>query len=475
MRRKRRRTRNSAMDKNLENSPDEPGEPDANEASSGEKGIAGYIARRFLQGGTWVVICRLVWAPVALVISTLLTRILTPSEVGTFYFALTLMTILAFVLHVGLPRALVKFVATGSEDGGGRARAAIISCVVYGTLIALPVAIAIGFGAIDFVLVRVAPQSSLLGYGWILALWIMALVYQGYLSESYRGFHEIGKTQIFGGLAGRAGLALFLLVAWVTGTPATLVHVLIAAAATLLIADLVGGAMLFKRVARLSRDGTIGRRELFATSWPLMIGSVFYMLNMQAGTLVLGLFRPEDEVGLFAIALRLAALANLPMVIVIAVAPPLVAELYSKGETKALEKMLGLVALLAALASLVLTLVFVFAGGDILAWIFGSTYRDAKWILVILSLGYLGHALMGPGRAALEMTGHQRSAMWATMIAGVTGMTALVLVAAPYGALAVAAVSAGTIFLQHAIMNVLARRQSNINTTARVSFGIFSR
>ncbi len=463
------------MDNSDNNSPNEPGRSDRNGASIRETGITGYIARRFLKGSAWMVICRLVWAPVALVISTLLTRILTPSEVGTFYFALTLMTMLAFVLHFGLPNALVKFVATGNENGGGRARAAIISCVAYGTLIALPVAVAVGFGAIDFVLVRVAPQSSLLGYGWILAFWMMALVYQGYLSESYRGFHEIGKTQIFGGLAGRAGLALFLLVVWVTGASAALVHVLIAAAATLIVADLVGGIMLSRKVARLSRQGNIGRREIFATSWPLMIGSVFYMLNMQAGTLVLGLFRPEDEVGLFAIALRLAALANLPMVIVVAVAPPLVAELYPKGETKTLEKMLGLVALIAALASLVLTLVFVFAGGDILAWIFGSTYRDAKWIVVILSLGFLGHALMGPGRAALEMTGHQKSAMWATMIAGVAGITALVIVAAPYGALAVAAVSAGTIFLQHGIMNVLARRQSKINTTARVSFGFLSK
>jgi O-antigen/teichoic acid export membrane protein len=457
------------MDENSENSPGEGA------AASRKAGITGYIVRRFLRGGAWVLICRLVWAPVALAISTLLTRILTPSEVGTFYFALTLMTILAFVLHVGLPNALVKFVATGDHGNGGRARAAIIACVTYGSLIALPVAIAIGFGGLDFILVRIAPQSSLLGYGWILAFWILTLVCQGYLSESYRGFHEIGKTQIFGGLAGRGGLALFLLVVWVTDAQAELVHVLIAAAATLLIADLVGGAMLSRKVARLSRNGTIGRREIFATSWPLMIGSVFYTLNMQAGTLVLGLFRPEDEVGLFAIAMRLAALANLPMVIVIAVAPPLVAELYAKGETKALEKMLGLVSFLAVMISLVLTLVFVFAGGDILAWIFGATYREAKWILVILSLGYLGHALMGPGRAALEMTGHQRYAMWATVIAGVAGIVALFSVTAAYGALAVAAVSAGTIFLQHGIMNMLARRHCKINTTARISFGLFSK
>ncbi|MGH6886358.1 MAG: lipopolysaccharide biosynthesis protein, partial [Geminicoccales bacterium] len=169
---------------------------------------AAPLTRRLVRGGGWALLARAVALPVGLLQAMLLTRILTPAEVGAYFLAISLIGVLAILAQVGMSRPMVKMVASALATERPRAarhaiRVALLVTLAGGVLLALALAAGLGEGLSAMLedgdaLRRVLP---------IIAAMVLAFALIDVVAETLRGFHDLRAASAFGDyLAQRAAL-----------------------------------------------------------------------------------------------------------------------------------------------------------------------------------------------------------------------------------------------------------------------------
>jgi O-antigen/teichoic acid export membrane protein len=98
--------------------------------------------------------------------------------------------------------------------------------------------------------------------------------------------------------------------------------------------------------------------------------------------------------------------------------PPVVAELYARGENKRMERIVQAVGGLASLPCMVILALIVLVGRPGLGTLFGAHYEAAYPILVILCVGQIANIVTGSWQVVLPMTGLRRQTLHVTMWAG---------------------------------------------------------
>src|SRR5919112_225894 len=341
------------------------------------------LKRRLLSGGAWAFGSKILVALAGLISSVLLARLLTPQALGTYFLAYSILSVGTSLGALGLTGTVVRLVAEGMGlNLFGRVRRVISVVIGVGTLGSLGVGLAyLLFG--DDLAKAVFNAPALAAITGLLAGWIVVGTLQELLGETFRGFHDIRLASILGGQAGGgttgvATLALLvasLLVLWLVKGQATLATVVLLAICSGAVNTLVAGWLLNRRVAKLPpQTPEEGRkvdpkkvlREVSSISLPLLIVTLFMMVRSYGDIWVLGAFLPQGELALYGAAKRLVTVVTMPMAIVAAVTPPLIAEMYSQGRREDLERTLRSTATLTGIPAWVASMGCIFFAGPIL-------------------------------------------------------------------------------------------------------------
>jgi O-antigen/teichoic acid export membrane protein len=132
-------------------------------------------------------------------------------------------------------------------------------------------------------------------------------------------------------------------------------------------------------------------------------------------TIVLGIWRSTEEVGVYNVALKTAALLSLFIVAVSSIAAPKFAEIHASGDSATLERFAqDVVKVLSALAFPVL-LLFLIWPGQVLQ-LFGGEFAAGASALRVLSLGHFVNVALGGAAHLLVMTGHEKSVRNITIV-----------------------------------------------------------
>jgi O-antigen/teichoic acid export membrane protein len=293
---------------------------------------------------------------------------------------------------------------------------------------------------------------------------------QSLLVETLRGLQRFDLATVFD--------ALLVDVLWATAFGLLFVFgagigagaaVGISAALTTLVMG-AAGLLVRRQVRTLHGEGRVGFREVADIAWPSLVTNVaIYFLGTGIDLLVLGAFRPAQEVALYGSATRLVTLVATPLWILRGVMPPLIAELHAQGHRTELERTLRAGATLAGLPSLLILLAFVGFGRPVLGILYGPFYEQAAAVLVILSLGRLVAVVAGPSGITLMMTGHQRAMMVLTVATGVLSVVGGIIAAPRWGATGVAVSTFAMAVVQNGMQVVLARRLVGVWTHIELS------
>jgi O-antigen/teichoic acid export membrane protein len=151
--------------------------------------------------------------------------------------------------------------------------------------------------------------------------------------------------------------------------------------------------------------------ELLAYSLPAFAASLFSAPMQWMDRILIGYFRRSLDVGLFQAAVQSASLLYATGFAVSAIAGPMIANLYSRGERGRLEDLFRVSTKWMLYSALVAFLVIAFGPGDLLKMLFGSKYQGGSEVFVILSIGALVDAATGTARSMLLLTGHQKALM----------------------------------------------------------------
>jgi O-antigen/teichoic acid export membrane protein len=185
-----------------------------------------------------------------------------------------------------------------------------------------------------------------------------------------------------------------------------------------------------------------------------------------------GVFRPQTEVAIYGAAAKLVILVAIPLQIINAVVPPLIAEMYAQGKRQELERTLRLAATVSGVPAFLALAAFLVLGAPLLALIYGDYYSAAWTVLALLSLGQLVNVWVGSCGMVLTMTGHQVTMMVLMVISGGLTVAAGLLVVGRYGATGVAAATAGGIALQQILLWLAARSSAGIWTHVAFPRGV---
>ncbi len=432
------------------------------------------LRQRLLSGGVWAFAGKIFTALAQLTATALLARLLSPRDLGAYFLAYSLVTVGSMMGTVGVGQAGVRFVAQSiGLEQYGRIRRVIGMVVVVGVL---------GSSSVGFVYLLLGPvlggeffsAPALVAATGLVAGWVTVTSLQYLLAETFRGFHDIRLTFVFGGsvsgggfLAGTIVIVGLSLVLFLRGQ-ATLSFVVSLAAVSGLTSALLAGWALRRKVASLPQDGShhqpVALGGLLRVAGPLLVTQLTVAALAQSDIWILGAFRPQEELAVYGAAARVVLLVAMPLQMTNVVVEPLIAAMYAQGRRHALERTVRAAGTLAGIPALLGVAVLMLLGGPILGLFYGEYYREGATVLALLSLGQLVKVWTGPCQATLGMSGHQSILMIITVVFAAVTIVAGLAVVSRYGATGVAVTAAGGIALQNLSAWLVARFTTGIWT-----------
>jgi O-antigen/teichoic acid export membrane protein len=160
---------------------------------------------------------------------------------------------------------------------------------------------------------------------------------------------------------------------------------------------------------RISISFNINRNiisHLVSLAFPLFISGIASMLMTWTDIIMLGIFLPSSEVGVYSVALRVSTVVSIVLVATNTVLAPRFAELWALKKIDELVKFARSITRIISFVSFVIFCVIVVAGRSLLA-IFGNGYISGYYPLIILAIGQLVNACSGSVGYILMMTDFQ--------------------------------------------------------------------
>ncbi len=203
-------------------------------------------------------------------------------------------------------------------------------------------------------------------------------------------------------------------------------------------------------------------RLWLGTALPIVLVWGMYTLLTSTDVLVLKAFRPAGEVAHYYAAAKTLALISIIQYAVAAAAAHHFTAYHVAGDRA------GLVAFAAGTVrwvfwpSLACCLLMLLLGKPILA-LFGSGFRDGYPVIVLLAVGQLARASVGPAERLLNMLGQQRTCAIAYAAAFAVNLLGCFMLAPKFGGVGVASATACAFVVESALLFLIARRRLGLH------------
>lgn len=400
-----------------------------------------------LRDATLAFIVRSLGAFAAFFMSVAVTRTLPAAEAGNFFLGITMVTVLASVLLMGLNNASLRFVGAWAAEGDwSRVRAFTRTSWQWLGASTLLGACAIWLAApwlgerlfgkppLGHLLQIMAPSLVLMAGGTLVASQLQAI---------RRVTHSIVVLSI--GVPVCVGLGL-----WVNPIESVLAAGWLYVSAGVLTLSL--GLFWWHRFTPTAPEVAIDRRAVWNSCMPLWIVALMGVVASWASQLIAGIWVSSEDIAHLAVAQRTANLVSFVLAAVNFVVAPRFAALYHQGRHEELRRLALRSVRLMSVVALPVVLGLCLLPGQIMG-LFGTEYSHSAQLLVILALGQLVNVMTGSVGYLLTMSGHERDMRTIVLLSGPFAVLAALVLVPLYGvtgaavatALAVAAQNLGAV------------------------------
>ena len=432
------------------------------------------LKQRLLSGGIWSLGGRLVTAATSILVNGLLARLLSPDEMGAYFLIFSVATVGATLGQLGFAETSVRLVAESlGKHEPGRAAKAIRFVFLYGGIGSLIVALAWALGGGQWTSVTVFDSPLMGQLSVLVAAWCFLFAMRNLLAETFRGFKDFHLAVLFGGAVHSVLAAILFVIVWLFWHEATLGEVLLLAIGSVMASNLMALALLGRKVMHLGNNGgdaPLQTGHLFNIALPLWLNQLTIFGLARVNLWILGAYHPKDDVAVYGAALTLATLVTMPLLVVGAVVPPFIAEMYARNENQRLENILRTITTLAGMPTLIVLIIFSLLGGPIMGFIYGDFYRQGALVLALLSLGQTVNVWTGPCDPVLRMTNRQKTIMWISILAGFFNVAGSLLVVEKYGITGVAFITALALIFQNLAALLYTKKKVGIWTHVRLAW-----
>lgn len=383
--------------------------------------------RRLLSGGAWVIGGRLAAGLLTVLVTALLSRLLSPEDLGAYFLAFSLMFVLGHAAALGANSFALREIAADRVRGrSGRARrtthraiciagaGGVLACA----LLSSPPARALAAALFDPV--PIAAVAGLVG------LWIALQALKHTVQDGLRGWGDLRLYPFLGGaLSGLFTAPLFAALLW-SGRRTSLETVLVISVSAWAAAAAVGLIALLRRLPAAGGGPaeTLPLGRFLREGLPMLGANASALVAAWLGFWILSASSTPAQVAAFGVCVRLVEVGGLPMMAATAVGTPMLAEFWASDRRAALESMLRAVSAVSFASALAFLVLLAALGDPLLRILFGEEYAGLTTVLVLLALARCVAAFVSLARPALMMTGHHVAAL------SLMGVSTLVLLGA---------------------------------------------
>lgn len=447
--------------------------------------ITSNLGRHLANSSIWSLFGQIVSTLTTLLFFAVLTRTLSPSDIGNFMLLMNVVMLASLVGMFGLQTTMVRSIAA---DFGAKKPVAVAATVVSGNAVvlflSLIVGIVLGSPAGAAVLLNIFDIAASKALILLTGCWLVFNCCHGAITQSLRGFHDIKYATIYGAAAKNTLMVVLLIVSLGVFGLLSLEIVIAAINISLFVATLLAVRQLNTHLRSLGVSGNLSPKSassLIRQSTPIFFVDLAYTLFVRAGIFVLGYFVAKDEVALYGAALQLVVLIVIPLRIVDSILPPIISNMYFNEINHAkLEETIRSVTTIAALPALLAIIVIVVFGDEILILTYGEFYTAGHLLLSFLAIGALSNVVLGPVGFLLTMTKNQKVLLKIQTTSLVLLLILSVAAAKVWGTIGVALVVGLLVCIQNIVMLLVARKITGIlccmyiapKELIRVSLGI---
>jgi O-antigen/teichoic acid export membrane protein len=423
------------------------------------------LRKHFLKSGVFASSSNLIFMLANFAIQIIIARLLGPESLGVYFLLFSIVAVCVTLVRAGIDRAILRLIAEANGVGDwaeikGLVRTGILMVTVSGLFITVLLWIfAEPIGNKWF-------ASSLL----VKAINVGAVIVifrglQSVISESFRGLHAIGKATFFQGAMSSSIFLIMLFIAWLLKVDLDLEVAIFLNVVSLVLTVLIAGITLMRILHRLPiKANLINKKSLISIALPMLVTSGSVFILSQADILILGSFLSKEEVGFYGAASRLAGMVATILLVINAILPPVIAELYSKMETERLERIVRGTASIGFIICFPVSIVFILWGDYILTLLYGSEFVNGTKVLVYLTIGKFFHVFTGSSGLLLNMSGHHKTMMNITVFVTLISIAGFFIVTRTYGKEGVAIIAATALIVQNLFQVLFAKKLVGIWT-----------
>lgn len=383
-----------------------------------------------------------------------LARILSASEMGLFFLGLNILTFAAIIGIAGLDAGLRRFIsiAHGHKDAAAAwsyFRTAVAIAVPINLFLA--VILVAGAGYLGRMIFDKPELSSIIR---TLTPYLIFHVAAEILLSVTQGYKHMKYWVLCLDVMNNAMRIVLVLLFAALGL--TLYGAVAAYVISILVASVLAFRYFLKVMpARPSANPEYRFRTVASFSLPV---SLARLLNSGTGvieTIILGYFVIAEQVGIYTVALKIAAIGSIVLASLNTVFAPLISQLYAQQRMDELRDLYKSVTRWAFTLSLPVFMLMAWYSAPIAA-LFGQEYTAGAGAIVILCAGQLINAITGPSGNLLLMSGHSMTNLWINL-AGVALTVVLSVILIPeHGVVGCAAAVASAVATMNIVRVVLA-------------------
>lgn len=398
--------------------------------------------------------------------SVILARVLGPEQFGIYAYVFAIVAMLSLPAKFGLPTLIVRETAQGrSLEQWGRVKG------IWrwsGMMIASTSSVIVLLGFLTvWLLGDMIPDvyRSTLYFGLILIpFWALGNA----RGAALRGLKRVVRGQLPETVIRPATLALLVLFLPLWGGDRTAENAMLLHILAAMLAFTAGGFLLWlarpPEISGISPDLSNSRQWLKAM-FPLGLIAAMQTISHQTDILMLGLYVPPEEVGIYKVVVSGAALSLLGLQMANLVIAPRLASYYAKEDGVRLQKLSSMGALLSSALTLPVALLFLMFGEQVLSYVFGPVYAEGHYPLVVLTLGQMVNALFGSVGNLLNMSGNERLSLVCIVFATLINI-ALNIILIPYlGLMGAAFSTAVSVSSLNFMMWILAKKKVGVDAS----------
>ena len=363
--------------------------------------------KEIIKGSATFFFLRILGMIVTYAFTLLVTRKLGASAWGVFALSFTILQIASVLSRLGLDSALLRFIAQYNAQGKGRTA---FNVYLKSIKVVIPFAFTLTlllYYLSPFIAQKVFNKEHLSEYFQLMSLGILPFTLLFINSESLRSFKKIKEYTLFQSVIPFA-VAVIVLIFFFLIFP--IVHekeIILSYLIGISMATVFSFLFLIKEFRYISGASEhVSLSSILSVSLPMFMSSSLFMIMSWTDIIMLGMFRTQEEVGIYNVAVRLSMITSFTLAAINSIAAPKFAELWGKKDLEGLKKVAQQSTKLIFWTSapiLVLYLLF----PSFFMGLFGEEFKEGALALMILTVGQFVNAGCGSVGYILNMTGKQ--------------------------------------------------------------------